>query len=145
MQNPITNPTNLQEKWALPLRNCTLSWHVTFRNKSKESPTSYHPWICITQHRHAIPFSGLILHGRTPWWFFAGYVCARGFCQTTRTPMRLCNTLHVTSTVKIKALKKEAVKKQGEEKHAKRVRPNRHLRWTDLIVAWHSCVQIVAD
>jgi len=101
--------------------------------------SSHHPITipreCIGMLDRSIVYFGSSIHSIT-----RGYVCARGFCQTTRTPMRLCNTLHVTSTVKIKALKK-----QGEEKHAKRVRPNRHLRWTDLIVAWHSCVQIVAD
>jgi len=89
--------------------------------------SSHHPITipreCIGMLDRSIVYFGSSIHSIT-----RGYVCARGFCQTTRTPMRLCNTLHVTSTVKIKALKKEAVKKQGEEKHAKRVRPNRHLR-----------------
>jgi len=51
--------------------------------------------------------------------FKKGYVCVRGFHRRTRTPMRLCGTLHATNTAK-----KEALKKEGEEKHAKRVRPS---------------------
>jgi len=89
--------------------------------------SSHHPITipreCIGMLDRSIVYFGSSIHSIT-----RGYVCARGFCQTTRTPMHLCNTLHATSTVKIKALKKEAVKKQREEKHAKRVRPNRHLR-----------------
>ena len=36
---------------ALPLTNCTLSWHAALRNKSKESPFTNRlpPWICMTQ------------------------------------------------------------------------------------------------
>lgn len=53
------------------------------------------------------------LHGRTAWWFFAGYICVRGFHRKTRTPLRLCATLHATKTVK---------KLEAGEKDAKRAR-----------------------
>ena len=36
--------------------------------------------------------------------------------------MHLCGTLHAANTAKKEALKKEVVKKEGEEKLAKRVR-----------------------
>ncbi|KAF8751972.1 hypothetical protein HU200_012003 [Digitaria exilis] len=46
--------------------------------------------------------------------FKKGYVCVRGFHRRTRTPMRICSTLHVTNTIK-----KVAVKKEGGEKQAR--------------------------
>ncbi|KAG2651047.1 hypothetical protein PVAP13_1NG212319 [Panicum virgatum] len=123
-------PCRTANRGKFPLNGTYFQPHEVFADHSSSRHPITIPRECIGMLDRSIVYFGSSIHSITRGQtrhgieecFKKGYVCVRGFHRTTRRPMRLCGTLHAANTAKKEALKKEVVKKEGEEKLAKRVR-----------------------
>ncbi|CAN6238182.1 unnamed protein product [Urochloa humidicola] len=125
VEGTVLIPCRTANRGKFPLNGTYFQANEVFADHSSSRRPITIPRECIGMLDRSIVYFGSSIHSITRGQtrhdieecFKKGYVCVRGFHRRTRTPMRLCGTLHATNTIK-----KEAMKKEGDDKCAKRTR-----------------------
>ncbi|CAN6272745.1 unnamed protein product [Urochloa humidicola] len=130
VEGTVLIPCRTATRGKFPLNGTYFQAHEVFADHSSSRRPITIPRECVGMLDRSIVYFGSSIHSITRGQtrhdieecFKKGYVCVRGFHRRTRTPMRLCVSLHATNTVKKEAVKKEAMKKEGGDKQEKRAR-----------------------
>ncbi|TKW39247.1 hypothetical protein SEVIR_1G166500v4 [Setaria viridis] len=129
VEGTVLIPCRTANRGKFPLNGTYFQANEVFADHSSSRHPITIPRECIGMLDRSIVYFGSSIHSITRGQtrhdieecFKKGYVCVRGFHRRTRTPMRLCSTLHA-NTIKKEAIKKEAMKKEGGETPTKRAR-----------------------
>ncbi|CAL4969289.1 unnamed protein product [Urochloa decumbens] len=130
VEGTVLIPCRTANRGKFPLNGTYFQANEVFADHSSSRRPITIPRECIGMLERSIVYFGSSIHSITRGQtrhdieecFKKGYVCVRGFHRRTRTPMRLCSSLHATTTVKKEAVKKEVTKKEGGEKQEKQKR-----------------------